>query len=130
MTDKQIIIGGIDVSGCKYFDIISTHSELQECPSCKDLCKNNPNCLYKQLKRKEQECDELKNRRDEWTSKCEQETKLREFIGEQLDQLKQALAEIKEIAETCSFTDSSELLLCRIEQILQLINEVEDDRQD
>ena len=39
--------------------------------------------------------------------------------------LKKCLREIKEIAETCSFTDDSELLLSRIEQILQKISECE-----
>ena len=60
--DKQMIIDGVDVSGCKCFYINASHPELQECinPYCKDLCKNNPNCYYKQLIRKEQECNQLK----------------------------------------------------------------------
>ena len=41
--------------------------------------------------------------------------------------LKETLTEIKEIAETCSFTDDSELLLSRIEHILEKISEVEDE---
>lgn len=47
-----------------------------------------PEKLIKQLKRKEQECEELKFVRDSWLSKCEQETKLREFYQDRLDQLK------------------------------------------
>ena len=41
--------------------------------------------------------------------------------------LVKTLTEIKEIAEVCSFTDSNELLLSRLEQILQKISEVEDE---
>ena len=41
--------------------------------------------------------------------------------------LKKCLQEIKEIGETCSFTDNSELLLSRIEHILEKISEVEDE---
>lgn len=101
MTDKQIIIDGVDVSKCSYFDFTGERY-CYECSSefgCA-ICDERPNCLYKQLARKEQECEDWKNRSDGWMSKCEQETKLREFIEEQLNQLKQALAEIKEIAET------------------------------
>ena len=59
MTDKQIIIDGVDVSGCEFY-IGSKNLEF----NCKQtpqsyFCKNNPKCYYKQLKRKEQECNEL-----------------------------------------------------------------------
>ena len=67
MTDKQILIDGIDVSGC-----INYTDELKDC-SCRltyapfhyRFCEQNPNCYYKQL-----------------------------------DQLKQTLAEIKEICNS------------------------------
>lgn len=62
MTDKQIIIDGVDVSECKHFkigtclaDYLLTDMNFSEA-KC-ELCKN---CYYKQLKRKEQEYEELK----------------------------------------------------------------------
>lgn len=74
MDDKQIIIDGVDVSGCTY--IIPPHKQCPNkpmpyaketsCIACKEhntkrnFCKNNPNCYYKQYKRKEQENEELK----------------------------------------------------------------------
>lgn len=79
MTDKPIIIDGVDVSGCKLYrdevsfvggetitDVCSIwiwqrdYSGLE--PSCvmKCHCSDNSNCYYKQYKRKEQECEELK----------------------------------------------------------------------
>ena len=74
MTDKHIIIDGCDVSGCEY--IIPPHEQCPNkpmpyaketsCFACKEhntklnFCKHNPNCYYKQLKRKEQECEGLK----------------------------------------------------------------------
>ena len=74
MENKQIIIDGVDVSGCTY--IIPPHKQCPNklmhyaketsCIACKEhntkrnFCKNNPNCYYKQYKRKEQECEELK----------------------------------------------------------------------
>ena len=64
MADKQIIIGGVDVSGCKHFknatciaDYLLTDMNFSEA-KC-ELCKN---CYYKQRKRKEQECEELHSR--------------------------------------------------------------------
>ena len=85
MTDK-IIIDGIDVSNCDFFiDWYEVNeSKFQDVPFEKvtDLpkhlngvplyylrknlcdgyscyCKENPNCYYKQLKRKEQECEKF-----------------------------------------------------------------------
>ena len=69
MTDKQIIIDGVDVSGCELYrndngvfapDGTAERTEL--CYLTNDYCGNNSNCYYKQLKRKEQECEELKER--------------------------------------------------------------------
>ena len=54
MTDKQIIIDGVNVACCV---------RLQDDELSCDLggeCKGWENCYYKQLKRKEQECEELK----------------------------------------------------------------------
>ena len=68
MTDKQIIIDGVDVSGCGFYD-----DRCGYCDACKDdidgnsytKCMYEDDCYYKQLKRKEQECDELKKIIDE-----------------------------------------------------------------
>lgn len=54
MTDKQIIIDGVDVSGCIYYKATGKYN------TCGYCCEQNPNCYYKQLKRKERECEELK----------------------------------------------------------------------
>ena len=57
MTDKEIIIDGVDVSGCHNYD----SNQYWNCePSCCH-CEELPNCYFKQLKRKEQECEELKH---------------------------------------------------------------------
>lgn len=72
MTDKQIII---DVNKCPFLD------EWNHCTLCKEFakiqdrhllietdlrCEEQPSelCYYKQLKRKEQECEELKKELD------------------------------------------------------------------
>ena len=57
--DKQITIDGVDVSGCKLFRNGICASPIN--PKCK-LCVeiSEKMCYYKQLKRKEQEYEELK----------------------------------------------------------------------
>jgi hypothetical protein len=122
MTDKQIIIDGIDVSGCKFID------EWKHCNICKELkdghclvvadieCKTYQDCYYKQLKRKEQEYEELKNFLNEG---CLHNLTL---MTEQRILL-QTLAEIKEIAkgENPAFLDNDDVVLA----ILQKISECE-----
>lgn len=60
MTDEeQIIIDGVDVTGCTWCDF-----EPDVEPYCcindgEDLnCEDNPNCYFKQLARKTQECEQ------------------------------------------------------------------------
>ena len=62
MADKQIIIDCVDVSGCKHYKNRTCIADycLTDMPFGEAKCELNPNCYYKQLKRKEQECEELK----------------------------------------------------------------------
>ena len=65
---EEIIIDGVDVSGCvkqgeTVAGITCGNGErirlANEIITKHKLCKDNPNCVYKQLKRKEQKCEEL-----------------------------------------------------------------------
>ena len=72
MAGKQIIIDDVDVSGCISLDksyIPNCTEEFIDCElgglyeyqdEYKRTCKENPNCYYKQLARKEQECEKYK----------------------------------------------------------------------
>lgn len=122
-------INDIDVSECEHL------TEIQGCwlATCdylkykgtitNKLCKYNPNCYYKQLKRKEQECEELKkglhqnfeekdklhliidrlleaSGYDTNTASAEDFEDVYEnmrYEKQQLDQLKQILTEIKDM---------------------------------
>ena len=53
--DKQIIIDGVDVGWCKNYN----EANSKDCETLY-ICAENPNCYYKQLKLKEQECERLK----------------------------------------------------------------------
>ena len=135
MTNKPIIIDGVDVSKCKYFDCDSKECKAEYYVRYGyeiveyDSCRKNKNCYYKQLQRekqecqqamdnyvqldlqrvkeynelvdlykaKEQECEELKSDLTDLSKiiDCKNGTIL--TFEEQLDRLKQTLAEIKEI---------------------------------
>ena len=59
MADKQIITKDVDARGCKFFRNGICASPIN--PKCK-LCVeiSEKMCYYKQLKRKQQECEKLK----------------------------------------------------------------------
>ena len=130
MTDKQIIIDGVDVSGCphliedyQWWNVAGREEhDINRCALSFDeytdfeedeFCKKNPNCYYKQLKAKEQECEAYKMEADEGKEinaelKAEND-ELKEYIkhlhnlcGNETDkqyEYKQTLTEIKDIAE-------------------------------
>lgn len=58
MTDKEIIIDGVNVSGCS--ELFKTTQRPQCALIDQYYCETNPDCYYKQLKRLEQENAELK----------------------------------------------------------------------
>ena len=116
MTDKQIIIDGVDVSGCcqymhRYmedYDIDTLDYCRHHFKPCKDV--DVKYCYYKQLARKEQECEELKKIINEAkNSKLDLKSFL---VGEavqneyeqQLDQLKAENESLKESLKMFSST--------------------------
>ena len=96
MTDKQIIIDGVDVSGCEWIREVGLDSEyICTCNSpnkTSGYCKDNHNCYYKQLKRAEQECERLKREID--IRSCANIELSLEF-----KKYKKAIDEIEEIAD-------------------------------
>lgn len=61
MTDKEIIIDGVNVAGCRLYKQAFTGFICAD-PNMYNDCSRNSNCMYKQLCRKEQECEKLKKR--------------------------------------------------------------------
>ena len=107
MTDKQIIIDGVDVSGCKHYKHNDENSGWSSCTSKDEehihavnpLCCEKEDCLYKQLARKTQENEELKKQLEasaEWRIKAES---LNEKLESRNTRYRKALEEIKGIAE-------------------------------
>ena len=136
MTDKQIIIDGTQ---CRYasFDGGNTQRLLCAIDDCFCDGLRTNECYYKQLKRKEQECERL-------TLKCSQleeeikdwkkEVERIQFIGSYgiMDEVKkntkleQTLTEIKEIVQYDVYTPHTDLCI-KLNWVKKKISEVEDE---
>ena len=114
MRDKQIIIDGVPVQDCCYFDYENDGYE-DSCDMYQNECSAQ-NCYYKQFKRKEQECEELKK---EIINKNEKIKELRFSVSDltnrlcclnaeksfRIVDLEQALNEIEEYTKNFSEVD-------------------------
>ena len=92
----------------------------QECERLKHDNDYEVGALEKTVDNLKAECERWRNCSDGWMSKYEQEAKLREFISEQLNQLKaenekykQALTEIKEVIEICKCHNADGCYECK-----------------
>ena len=103
MTDKQIIIDGVDITNCIHRATNKLCGDIN--PYCRcytGSCKDISNCNYKQLKRKEQECEELKvlnNRLNSALGYRRAGKKTFIDLSVELDQLKAENDELKKIIE-------------------------------
>lgn len=105
VPSKEIIIDGVDVSGCESF---CRGICCQEGFGASASCKLFSDCLYKQLKRKEQECEELKKSVEHWQMEHKEAKAKGEWtyalatkrLGQQLDQLKAELEQEQALKET------------------------------
>jgi hypothetical protein len=130
MTKEPIMIDDVDVSGChhliddyQWWNIAGQEEhDINRCALSfdkyrdfeeDDFCKENPNCYFKQLKRKEQECEELKDLADHNGRVCnERLDKIDELehninkLMQQLDQLKAEIRNRNEKIEELRFSVS------------------------
>lgn len=106
MADKEIIIDGVDVSKCNYAILPKKQCPMQSMPyaketsciACKEhntkrnFCKNNPNCYFKQLKRKEQALDEIEDIADDYN----RVEKTSQYYRDGFDQIQDIINKAKE----------------------------------
>ena len=135
MSDKEIIIDGVDVSGCcqympRYmedYDIDTLDYCGYHFKPCKDV--DVKYCYFKQFKRKEKECEELKEDRERWKSNFNGKVSAIEELLQQLDQLKrkeQALDEIEKYLDAQQkYFDGEDY-----HNLLDIINEVKGEIND
>ena len=71
MNEQKIIINNVDVSECEFFEECEIKIDDSECLAHSrhfyegtfyDCCDEHPDCYFKQLKIKEKECEQLRNK--------------------------------------------------------------------
>ena len=161
----KTIIDGVNVSECEYYQYKKPEDYEMRYPNsgdcniglcaylfnCKGLidnlekhCIDNPDCHYKQLKRKEQECEQ-KDKDIKYLTKCldnsfktQQDSELywereKKKLKAENEKLEQTLIEIQQDLEfatycesqECGCDDANECLECTKNHILQKISECE-----
>ena len=140
MPDKEIIIDGIDVSKCRYYNS-NIKMDCLLFPLQPDKCKGNINCYFKQLQCRTTECKnksfaignlgyKIHNQRKEINERLRQ----LEALSKKCKKYKQALDEIeKELKEDiycenqeCGCDDFEECLKCTKKYILDIITKAKD----
>lgn len=103
MTDKQIMIDKVDVSGCSlYHDGFCLNYRTDDgYDKCNAVCDYASYELRQMLIRKEQECEEWKEKCKKYGEINEQETKDYAELKAENERYKQALEEIREIQKDC-----------------------------
>ena len=117
---EEIIVDGVIVAGCKYYDNGICCNDDVLTLSC-----DKTNCMYKQLKRLEQENRELKAYKDV----NEDFKQAWDELNEKYKQLRSALEEIREIEELAYYPKGmTEIPLSQRDFILNAINNYEQRR--
>ncbi|MDY6358456.1 MAG: hypothetical protein SPL73_05600 [Cyanobacteriota bacterium] len=78
MTNNEVIIDGIDVGGCWAYCKCFQEDDYEIQNFCRihyKTCKRIANCYYKQLQRKTQECENLKEENKQYKHLAEQHLK-------------------------------------------------------
>lgn len=109
MTDK-IIINNVDVSGCVSFDknngynICCYDDTREDKIPFANFCQENPNCDYKRLVRKTEECEKLEERLSKYKQALEEIKKLSDELDDRLQGYHYEWAlnrQIQEILQKC-----------------------------
>ena len=85
MTKEQIIIDGVDVSECEFYNPYYCGMYIDGYGDSEGVCSDYEDCYYKQLARKTQECEELK----------EKIKQIRNFRDKVISQLKEKNEKLK-----------------------------------
>lgn len=123
--NKEVIIDGVDVSECEHqtYEKCAINFEEWNGEIIRYLdCSNYPNCYFKQLKRKEQECEKLK----QWKKDAENLFKTQTDNADKIiSRYKQVLDEIEKITKNdmkFKYNDKK----FTITQILNIINKAKE----
>lgn len=121
---EEIIIDGVNVAGCEYFQREDGEYTCgaEECNGAVVGCRACDNCYYKQLQRLKQENAELKKNGVFIPIPPQETVPKREY-----ERIRKALEEIREIADiiyntNCNYVVESHKILDKVDEVL---NEVD-----
>ena len=129
MTDKEeIIIDGMDVSGCEYVCNTAFGNIGCKLPFSEEIhCCNIPNCYFKQLARKTQECEELLKENQQLRNSLS-DSLMFKFTGQEneTNRYRKALEEIEEYIYNNTDFDVNDSIQSKTSgyDILQIIKDV------
>lgn len=128
IDENKFIVNGVDINPCKYKYYSPSHVECKceyttrygyEITSY-DFCRKNPNCYFKQLKRAERECLELKFNEDNFRVDAAR-AKIK------ASKYKQALDDIEKLAkENVELLEGYHLEQANCLTILEIINQAKE----
>lgn len=127
MTDKEQIINGVDVSGCSgYCPELGKYNCIALACNSAAICKQSPNCYYKQLQRRIAECEELKKNNQILCDLYKNVDSCLQKRTEKFDHYRKALDEIERICleDVHIFADGTELRYDSLDDILDIINKL------
>lgn len=138
MTDKEIIINGVDITGCYFLNRGITNLSCTCSSEIDEECKYNPNCYYKQLDQLEAEDEELKKNNQilcdlykNVDSCLQKRTEKFDCYREALEEIEQELKEdIYCESQECGCDDFEECLRCTKNKILDIINKAKENNED
>ena len=106
MTDKeQIIIDGVDVSKCEFYmhydygkfsHGCSLHKDMFGLPVCCDIADCCKDCYFKQLARKTQECEQIKEKYEALKLENQEGYEIVAELKHECEELKERLERIEE----------------------------------
>lgn len=131
MINNKVIIDGVDVCGCGFFHPEYNDTDCHIALAFADQydgcikCEQNPNCYYKQLQRKTQECEKLEKELKREENNINEFQKGILVITEGLNKRQIAFEEIEKIAITnCGYCANAKCP--RMENILGFINKAKE----
>ena len=128
MTDKQIIIDGYDVSECLFYQ--SNFEEDYDvkikhfCSNWHNSCEsaNNSNCYFKQLARKTQECEQLKEKYEALKLENQEGYEIVDELKHEYEELENKIKKLrKNLALEIEASDRYRKALKEIEEVIDSI---------
>lgn len=122
MSERKIIINDIDIADCKFWKGYCRIGSL--CDYAGHICEVKSDCYYKQLKRKEQECEEHRRNAESYCKSYQYSCAVNGKITDRALKYKQALDEIESICleDVHTFADGTELRYDSLDDILDIIS--------